>query len=221
MNSLKQNTTGKKQPQGKQAQSSNAFARALVESEKSGSDGFDPNEEKADKLNPLAQALSQTGGSFASNKDSDVDMAAQSAELIKKQKKEALRKKLHDQVNPVETHDIFAAQAERNLHELEAVRQELKMLVTDLADLDKEVDLALTREVVDPGIDGSGFFNFFHKLRQWIMLMREQVHSARTWAGQMSGKGKRGRGSAFSFKKSKNVHASMNSERNFGMNMGA
>jgi len=37
---------------------------------------------------------------------------------------------------------------------------------------------------------------------------------------QISGKGKRGRDTAFDFKKSKNVHDAMGSERNFGMNMG-
>jgi len=218
MNSLQQ-TTSKKQSSQQQSNSANAFARALVESEKAPGNAPRP-QQQGSELNPLAQALSQTGGSFQ-GKDNQVDLEKQQADLLKKQQKEALRQKLHDQVNPVETHDVFKAQAQKNLQELKVVREELKMLVVDLNDLDKEVDLALTREVVDPGADATGFFNFFHKLREWIMLMREQVHSARTWAKQMSGKGKRGRGSAFSFKKSKNVHASMNSERNFGMNMGA
>ena len=37
---------------------------------------------------------------------------------------------------------------------------------------------------------------------------------------QVSGKGKKGRGTAFSFKNTKNVHDAMSSEKNFGMNMG-
>jgi len=218
MNNLNQNTSGqsaRKQP----AQQNGALARALLESEKNAGAYTPRNEPQKQKLNPFAQALSQAGGDFLPQLSDQFDSQKQT-ELLAKQKKEALRRKLHDQINPVDTHEIFAAQAERNLKELKATRDELKMLAQDVKDLDKEIDLALSREVVDPGASGIGFFNFFHKLREWIMLLRQQVHSAQTWMNQVSGKGKRGRGSAFSFKSSKNVHDSMSSEKNFGMNMG-
>ncbi len=216
MNNLNQNTSG--QASRKQsANQSGALARALLESEKNTS-AYTANDPQKPELNPFAQALSRTGGNFLPPFNEQA--TNEQANLLAQQKKEALRRRLHEQINPVDTHEIFAAQAEKNLEELKATRKELQMLAQDVKELDQEVDLALSREVVDPGITGIGFFNFFHKLREWIGLLREQVHSARTWMNQVSGKGKRGRGMAFNFKKSKNVHDAMSSEKNFGMNMG-
>ena len=217
MNNLNQNISG----QAARKQSTNqsgALARALLESEKNAGTYTPQNEPPKPELDPFAQALSRAGGSFLPplNEQS----ANKQADLLAQQKKEALRRKLHEQINPVDTHEIFAAQAEKNLKELEATRDELKMLAEEVKEFDQEIDSALSREVVDPGITGIGFFNFFHKLREWIGLLREQVSSAKTWMNQVSGKGKRGRGTAFDFSKSKNVHDAMNSERNFGMNMG-
>jgi hypothetical protein len=215
MNNLNQNNT-KYAGAKPTAQGNQPFARALLESENTASSPT-PNIEQ-EELNPFAQALSQTKGGF-SHQLEELSFKDQ-AEKIAQEKKEALRKKLHDRVNPVETHEIFRAQAKENLEELEATRKELKMLAQDIKNLDKEIDTVLTQEVVDPGTSGTGFFNFFHKLREWIMLLRKQVHSAQTWMSQVSGKGKQGRGTAFSFKNSKNVHDAMGSEKNFGMNMG-
>ncbi|MFA6814304.1 MAG: hypothetical protein GX943_01695 [Candidatus Pacebacteria bacterium] len=219
MNNLNQNTSGPS-TRKQASQQSGALARALLESEKNVGSYTPKSEPQKQKLNPFAQALSKTGGDFIPDFAGRLDMEKQ-AELLAQQKKEALRKKLHDQINPVDTHEIFAAQAEKNLEELKATRDELKMLAEDVKALDQEIDMALSQEVVDPGASGIGFFNFFHKLREWINLLRQQVHSAKTWMNQVSGKGKRGRGTAFNFKKSKNVHDAMSSEKNFGMNMGA
>lgn len=218
MTNLNQKTSGTQS--NSKPVANNAFARALLESEKNGGDAY-ASAPKSQGNNPFAEALSKTGGQFSQDQSGEFDFAKQQAEMIAAQKKEALRKKLHDQVNPVDTHEIFAAYAKKNLEELQAVRQELKLLVEEVRDLDREVDLAVTRDVVDPGIDATGFFNFFHKLREFIMLLREQVHSARSWMNQTAGKGKRGRGTAFNFKKTKDVHGAMGSEHNFGMNMGA
>jgi hypothetical protein len=217
MNNLNQNNT-KHTGAKPAAQGSQSLARALLESEKNAGSSPAPDSSNK-KLNPFAQALSQAGGEFSPQLGDKLSLKKQ-AEMLTQQKKEALRKKLHDRINPIETHDVFTAQAKENLEELKATREELKLLAQDIKNLDKEIDLALTREVVDPGTSGIGFFNFFHKLREWIMLLREQVHSAQTWMSQVSGKGKRGRGTAFSFKNTKNVHDAMGSEKNFGMNMG-
>jgi hypothetical protein len=221
MNNLNQNNTNSAGSKAT-AQRNQSLARALLESEKNLTSSPSPQTEEAkkQKLNPFAQALSQAGGKFPNQLEEELSLKKQ-AEMLAQQKKDSLRQKLHDQINPVETHEVFSAQAEKNLEELQATREELKMLAQDIKNLDKEIDLALTREVVDPGTSGIGFFNFFHKLREWIMLLRKQVHSAQTWMSQVSGKGKRGRGSAFNFKNSKNVHDAMGSEKNFGMNMGA
>lgn len=217
MNNLNQHTSSQSAMK-QSANQSRALARVLLESEKNAGSYIPKNEPQKPDLNPFAQALSRSGGDFLPQ--SDKQFASEQAELLAKQKKEVLRRKLHEQINPIDTHEIFVAQAEKNLEELKATRKELKMLAQDVKELDQEIDLALSREVVDPGITGIGFFNFFHKLHEWIVLLREQVHSAKTWMNQISGKGKRGRGTAFDFKKSKNVHDAMGSERNFGMNMG-
>jgi hypothetical protein len=220
MNNLNQNNT-KSAGSKTMAQRNQSLARALLESEKNpgSSPAANAKQDKKQQLNPFAQALSQAGGEFSPQENEHLSLKKQ-AELLAQQKKEALRQKFHDRVNPVETHEIFSAQAEKNLEELKATREELKLLAQDVKNLDKEIDLALTREVVDPGTSGIGFFNFFHKLRELIMLLRKQIHSAPTWKSQVAGKGKQGRGSAFSFKNSKNVHDAMGSEKNFGMNMG-
>ena len=218
MNSLNQKKTSNTAHAAK-GNNQNSFARALLETEKKASSN-NPNEEKKE-TNPFAQALSQAGGDLGEKttaRDQEKILAKQQDEFLKQQEKEVLRKKLHDKVNPVETYDVFKAEAKRNKEELRKVRDELKMLIKDIKDLDKEIDLAVSKDVADPGTDASYYFNFFHKLRQWIMIMRQKVKDASTWASQV--RGKQSRGSAFSFKKSKNVHQSMNSERNFGMNMG-
>lgn len=214
MNNLNQNN--KSSARNTTGQNQN-LARALLESEKNANSYIPSSDGGHDQLDAFARALSQSGRDAFSSLDNN-ERRIQANELVQQQEKEALRQRLHDRVNPVETHEIFAAQAEQNIKELEETRKELKMLAADIKDLDKEIDIALSQEVVDPGTTGIGFFNFFHKLREWIMLLREQVNSARTWMNQVAGKGKKGRGTAFSFKNSKSVHDAMNSERNFGAN---
>lgn len=216
MNNLNQNS---KQSAGKAAGQQNLnLARALLESEKNAS-SYVPNNDHKQKLSNFAQALSRSAGDLSPQFSEEHEKEKQERTLTQ-QKKEALRQRLHDQINPVDTHEIFAAQAEKNLEELKATREELKLLAQEVTALDQEIDLALSQEVVDPGSSAIGFFNFFHKLREWINLLRQQVHSAKTWMSQVSGKGKKGRGTAFSFKNTKNVHDAMSSEKNFGMNMG-
>lgn len=215
MNNLNQNN---KQSAGKGAGQQNLnLARALLESEKNAS-SYVPNNDQQ-KLSSFAQALSRRAGGLTPQFFAEYDQDKQEPSRAQ-QKKEALRQRLHDQINPVDTHEIFAAQAEKNLKELESTREELKLLAQEVTALDQEIDLVLSQEVVDPGSSAIGFFNFFHKLREWINLLRQQVHSAQTWMSQVSGKGKKGRGTAFSFKNTKNVHDAMSSEKNFGMNMG-
>ena len=111
MTNLNQKTSNNQSNQKPTA--SNAFARALLESEKNAGDsGVDVTKNQAN--NPFAEALSRTGGQFNQVQQGEFDLARQQAELIAEQKKEALRKKLHEQVNPVDTHEIFAAYAKKN-----------------------------------------------------------------------------------------------------------
>ncbi|PIR60321.1 MAG: hypothetical protein COU67_02485 [Candidatus Pacebacteria bacterium CG10_big_fil_rev_8_21_14_0_10_44_54] len=171
------------------AQHSNPFARALAESEKS---SYDSPANTTGK-NDLSEALARTGGQLPDfqNQNSPDFLRQQQADLAEKQKHEALRKKLHDQINPVDARDIFSAREKQVTEEIEQLRQELKLLVGDVAKFEKEVELTLMTEVVDPGLQGKYFLNFFQQLRSFIMLLRQKIKSARTWSSAFSQKSKK------------------------------
>lgn len=199
----------------KQTPAINPFAQALAEREKN-TYGNDAGSKQPDAL---TEAFAKTGGqgfdsNFASqNPNSQPNLqenfAKQQEDLLAKQKKDALRKKLHDQINPVNQVDIFSAREQRVNKEIEEVRKELKLLSVEIAKLHKEVDIAVTQEVVNPGQEGQYYFNFFAQLRRFIMMLRSKVKSARTWAKQMHAKKRKKRGPTLEFagsKKAETVH---------------
>ncbi len=194
----------------------NPFAQALAEREKS---NYGSNPSKASD-HPLNEAFARTGGEgFNQNLNSPEAIAKTQRELKAKQKKEMLRQKLHDQVNPVDQIDIFNAREQKVKKEIEEVRKELKLLAREIAKLHKEVDIAVTQEVVNPGQEGQYYFNFFAQLRRFIMMLRAKVKSARTWTKQMKAKQKKQkRGPGLEFKgsrKAETVHTILeNSELN-------
>jgi hypothetical protein len=106
----------------------------------------------------------------------------------KKAQKEALRKKLHDQLHPVETHNIFSAKQRRVQEDLEATRREIKQLAIEISKLHRDIDIAASQSIVTPGDDGTYYVSFFQKLRNFIMLLRQKVKSARSWAQQANAK---------------------------------
>jgi hypothetical protein len=180
-----------------QQQSINPFAKALAETERPLSD----NAPQGPTNNSLfSEALARTGGNFPTDgglgsmgKDLNQPNAAfdpeqQRLELERKQKKDALRKKLHDQINPVSSENVFDARQNRVAQELEKTRQELKMLAKEIAMLRMDVDIEATKVVVNPGQQGTYYINFFQQLRQFIMLLRQKVRSARTWLNQSQSK---------------------------------
>jgi hypothetical protein len=174
----------------------NPFARALAETEHS------LNAPKpAAGNNPFSEALARTGGrmgdsfgdpssDFASNphQPSPEELARQQEELARQQKKEAMRKKLHDQVNPVDLRDVFDAKEKRVLEQLEETRNELKKLMQDVAKLSQDLDIETTKVVVSAGQEGKYHISFFQQLRNFIMLLRKRVQSARTWMQQSAAK---------------------------------
>jgi len=93
----------------------------------------------------------------------------------------------------------------------------LELLIADIKGLNQDIEIVVAQEVVMPGIDGGTYYqNFFFQLRQFIMLLRQKVGSARSWAQQMQAKGKKKYG--LNYKKTKDVHSGMNNERNAGAN---
>lgn len=184
------NNSGNLTPPGnssKKAQSaSNPFARALAESEKGAFAGKNQDQKK----NPLGEALAKTGGQIPKDK-SPQDLKKEEAKLKKEQKKAELRKKLHDQVNPVDQKDIFSANAERTKKELEEVRKELKNLASEISKFYKEVDIQTTQAVVPQGSEGTGMKSYFQKLKAFIILLTQKVRSARTWMKHHNAKQKK------------------------------
>jgi len=164
----------------------NPFAQALADSEREKSLSSLP----ANNTNLFSDALSRTGGSFSDFNDSGDTTSFEDQQLAMEaqRKKEALRRKLHDQVNPVDVTDIYNAREQQVKREIEQIRGELKMLVVEVQDFHKEVELTLMTETVGPGQEGSYYRSFFRQLRSFIMLLRQKLSSARTWATQMNSK---------------------------------
>jgi hypothetical protein len=168
----------------------NPFARALAdaEREKQGSMAMPPGATQ-DSSSLFSDALARSGGSFTDTQQPSNDWAAEQQRQVEaQQKKEALRRKLHDQINPVDSVDIFSAREQQVKREIDQLRQELRLLVVDVASFHKEVELTLMTEVVDPGQSGTYYLTFFQRLRSFIMLLRQKISSAKTWATQLHGK---------------------------------
>jgi len=159
---------------------------------------------QASNINPFARALAEARGGQSSDTgippgfggmDQSRNTFEQQREQAEKLKKERLRQQLHREVNPVEAHDVFNAREQQVKREIDNIRHELKLLIQEVQGFEKEIDMTLMSNVAQPGQDGTYYITFFQKLRAFIMLLREKVHSARTWA------------TAFNSKKRKKSHA--------------
>jgi len=138
----------------------------------------------------FGEALARTGGQIL-QESSPEELEKKQADLKKEQKKAELRKKLHDQINPVNQKDIFSASKERTKKELEEVRRELKILAKEISKFYKEVDIQTTQSVVPQGVSGIGLKSYFQKLKAFIILLTQKVKSARTWMQQQQSKQKK------------------------------
>ena len=208
MDPFAQSNTSKKKVNPQQ---NNSFANALAELERPLCDAPQMPQQNQNSL--FGEALARAGGDFSSlgnlqdqmgegNSNSDFAQALggnkqgnsqedQQKQLElerKKAQKEALRRKLHDQINPVETHDVFDAKQRRVKEDLEATRREIKQLAVEISKLHRDLDIAASQSIVTPGDDGTYYVSFFQKLRSFIMLLRQKVKSARSWAQQANAK---------------------------------
>lgn len=140
-------------------------------------------------MNPFARALQEARGGgntlnepgFGDNFDS-LDTINQQREQADKMRKERLRDQLFRQVNPVEQHDVFKASESRVKKEIEQIRYELQMLIQEVKSFAKEADLSLSSNIASPGTDGIYYISFLQQMRAFIMLLRQKVSSANTWA---------------------------------------
>lgn len=198
------------------AKAINPFASSLLENEQKNT-GLATDQNNND-YDAFANALLQTGDHDDPDHNQDPRaLRKQQEEALLAQKKEVLRKKLHDRINPVDVHDLFSAKENKAKEELNQVRQELELLIADIKELNQEVAMAVSQDVVNPGSEGGVYYqNFFHQLRALIMLLRQKVSSARSWAQQMQGKNRKKKG--LNYKSTKGVQDSMHNERNSGAN---
>lgn len=167
----------------------NPFARALAETEQS----FNQPNQPTGTNSLFSDALSKTGGAFdfgqaGDNQPNPENFAEQQRKMEAERKKQLLRKKLHDQVNPVDQVDLFNAREKRVKEQIDQLRNELTFLVKDVAKFKKDVEVTLMTEVGQPGQDGKYYISFFQQLRSFIMLLRQKVKSASTWATQLQSK---------------------------------
>jgi len=169
----------------KQKNQANPFANALAEMEKA------PSSPRKTKDNSFGEALAKTGSDLSADIDPKELQQNQLKDQEKKLEKEALRKKLHDQVNPVDQIDIFNAREQKVNKQLEKTRKELKVLSKEISKFHKEVDIIVTQKVVNPGQEGKYHSSFFGKLRQIIMMLTAQVKSARVWAQKNAAKARK------------------------------
>lgn len=205
MDPFAQSNTSKKKVSPQQ---NNSFANALAELERPLGEAPQANQQNQNSL--FGEALARAGGNFGdlqnqigetgsntdfaqalggNNQSNTFENQQKQIELErKKAQKEALRKKLHDQVNPVETHDIFDAKQKRVQEDLESTRKEIKQLAKEISKLHRDLDIAASQSIVTPGDDGTYYVSFFQKLRSFIMLLRQKVKSARSWLQQSNAK---------------------------------
>lgn len=164
---------------------SNPFARALAETEQ--------NTLKQNQRHPHSPAPASQADNYYSQLNQGYspllqDPLAERERAALEMKKAQERRRLHEQINPVETTELFNTRSRKVKEEIDALRQELKALAVDIAQFHKEVDLTLMTTIVDPGQEGKYYLNFFQQLRAFIMLLRQKIKSARTWATQMNAK---------------------------------
>jgi len=150
------------------------------------------NIKSGDNLNPFSQALANAGGSSFDGMNPQ-DMSQQ--DLERKQKKEAIRQKLHKEINPIDLHDLYSAEAKKTQRKLDDTR---KMIKAEMASLSREVkglttEITLFQDVVDQGREGIGLREYLDKIRQFIKLLRKKVHSTKTWMHTQNAKSKKKR----------------------------
>lgn len=154
--------------------------------------GKQPNSPLGEMNFPGLDGLSNFGQLGGTNQA--FDQEAFIHEQQEKAKRERIRKQLHDQINPVDATKVYDARQKQVKEEIDKLRQELKALAIEVSQFNKEVEMTLMTEVGShPGMEGKYYITFFQQLRSFIVLLREKVRSARTWANQFGAKKKKKR----------------------------
>jgi hypothetical protein len=208
----------------------NPFARALQEAGGAQADSIPEGNDFERLLQNNPGLASQFGQNLPTDANQSYDPSQfsqdsispeQQAETLKKQQLEQERLRLHRMINPVEQHDVFVAREQQTKRKIDEIRHELKLLMVEIKEANKEIELTVEAEIVRPGIEGTYYLSFLDRLKAFIILLRQQVQSARSWATQVgakSSKAKRGPGLVGSkgHHKTKAVWDTMHHERSSG-----
>lgn len=143
-------------------------------------------------LDPFSEALARaSGGGFDTSnfsQNSAIDQQKQAEEVERLTKHKQLRMELMRKNNPVDLKDVYDAAEARTQKALDDLRHELRMMIPELKELYKDIDVATFNQVTNQGREGIGLRSFYEKLRSFIQLLRKKVHSARTWLNTQSAK---------------------------------
>jgi len=201
MNTYGQSPATRPQPSGV-----NPFARALAEAR--GATGSEDDPQQPSTTADQPQPFPQNQEIFSPEQ--------QQKDLIEKQRRDRLRMELHRQVNPIDQKDIFDARKQHAKREVEEIRHELELLTEEMKGMVQDIDIQLMGEVTDVGMTGKGAKSYFAKLREFIILLRQKIHSARTWANTLGSKQSKQAGLNFKAKgysQTKNIFDTMHHER--------
>jgi len=90
-------------------------------------------------------------------------------------RQEALALQRHREVTETK---IFDRKEKETKEQIEAIQDELKLLIKELAGMDKELENAIEAEIVNPG---TYHISFFQKLRRFLIDLRKRVSDSSSW----------------------------------------
>lgn len=73
---------------------------------------------------------------------------------------------------------VFSQKEEARKQEITSLQEQLKLLVEEVKGLSQEIDVAVSQQIVNPGVY---HVNFFERLRLFIKLMRKKIQDSQTW----------------------------------------
>ena len=176
----------------------NPFARALAaksefEQPTYGAAGHDRLQNPSSPL--LSNTLANTGGSFgetAGQQFSPDFLKEQQAKALEDQRLKMLLKRRHDEINPVEMHQVFAQREIEVKKQIAAVQAELQGLVKDVEVLHAEVAQTVKTNVVEAGERGAYYLAFLARVRKTIMWLRQLIKNppslSSSWSNTSKGK---------------------------------
>jgi hypothetical protein len=110
---------------------------------------------------------------------------------------------------------VFSLADEQVRSEIQGIRQELALLVKSMGKVQAQIENAVIDNIVDPGVY---HLNYFHKLKQWIVFLRQSLDDASSWLSVSSGR--KGKGHYWGQVSKSGTKYSMSQERQVQMGAG-